>query len=179
MKRIAELSGKLGYLVIMSKSEKDNKSRRVQATLSRSDYSLGRIRTNWILMRHVLVECKKTLLNSNFIRNWEIQIQTAIPSNTLNKTWKGDKTVPYIGRFILSVCPFWLLMHTFRVKGGTFIDTINYQLTSIDPAICTPGAALHPWRTSLQLIGTSHGSFAEDLTAINICLQPHCYDHLI
>lgn len=46
MKRIAELSGKLGYLVIMSKSEKDNKSRRAQATLSRSDCSLGRIRTN-------------------------------------------------------------------------------------------------------------------------------------
>lgn len=58
MKRIAELSGKLGYLEIMSKSEKDNKSGRVRATLSRSDCSLGRIRTIWILMRQVLVECK-------------------------------------------------------------------------------------------------------------------------
>jgi len=29
MKRIAELGGKLGYLVIMSRSERDNKSSRV------------------------------------------------------------------------------------------------------------------------------------------------------
>lgn len=123
MKRIAELGGKLGYLVIMSRSERDNKSSRVQATLSRSDCSLGRIRTNWILMRDILVECKmsywkacKMSLNSNFISKWEREIQTAIVGNTFNKTWKGDKTTVYIGRFILSVYPFWLVMHILSMK---------------------------------------------------------------
>lgn len=165
MKRIAELGGKLGYLVIMSKSEKDNKSRRVQATLSRSDCSLGRIRTNWILMRHVLVECKKpcwkaskTPQNSNFISNRAIQIQTAIPSNIFNKTWKEDKTVPYTGRFILPVCPFQLLMHILRLKGGTFIASINYHLTRIYPAIYTAWVALHPWKSSFHLLETPRGA---------------------
>lgn len=46
MKKIAELGGKLGYLVIMSRSERDNKSSRVHVTPSRSDHSLRRIRTN-------------------------------------------------------------------------------------------------------------------------------------
>lgn len=85
MERIAELGGKLGYLVIMSRSERDNKSSRMQATLSRSDHRLVRIRTNWILMRDVLVQCKKLYwkaskmpLNSNFFNNWEIELQTAI-----------------------------------------------------------------------------------------------------
>lgn len=46
VKRIAELAGKLGYPVIMSRNERDNKSSRMQTTLSRSDHSLGMIRTN-------------------------------------------------------------------------------------------------------------------------------------
>lgn len=58
-------------------------------------------------------------------------------------------------------------MHILRLKGGTLAGTINYQFTSIYPAICTPWAALHPLEKFFDLIGTPRGSFAEDLTAYN------------
>lgn len=55
-------------------------------------------------------------------------------------------------------------MHVLRLKGGTFIAAINYQLTSLKAFFLLFVHPEQPWRSFFHLTGAPSESFAEDLT---------------